>query len=115
MTMAAGGWRTAFAMQDGVLQVALTDESLAGCMAALRRRIRDHMVDGGELVIVDIRSLSTMSATTLAALLTARRHCKSLGGELVVHAAGDGLAPARFARLYDLLNVEHERQGRRAL
>lgn len=114
MTMAADVWRSAFAVEDRVLRVSLTDESLAGCMAALRCRIRDHMVEGGELVVVDIRSLSTMSTTALAALLAARRHCRSLGGELVVRAACDRRPPARQAGLYELLNVEHEDQGRRA-
>lgn len=113
MTTTAG-WREAFAVTDGALQVKLTDELVAECMAALRRAIRDHLVAGGELVVVDIRSLTTVTATTLAVLLSARRHCKSLGGQLVVREACDRQPPVRAIGLYELLDVEHEDLGRRA-
>lgn len=114
MTAAAAGWRDAFAVADGVLQVKLTDELVAGSMAALRRTIRNHLVEGGDLVVVDMSGLTTVTATTLAALLTARRHCRSLGGRLVVRGAGDRHPPVRASGLYELLDVEHEDLGRRA-
>lgn len=66
--------------------VALDEAGLTGGLAELRWRL-DELMDGGqEELVVDIAGVTTVTSTTLSALLLARRRCHARHGRLVLRS-----------------------------
>ncbi|GAA1567724.1 MULTISPECIES: STAS domain-containing protein [Kribbella] len=74
--------------------------------AALRWRLRDLVMDGVCLVIVDLSDADQISSTVLAALLDTHRVCRRRGGGVVIrHASkkmGDVLRRTGLDRVFDV-------------
>lgn len=87
--------------------VALEDASLLEGLANLRSGVRSHLVDGTERIIVDIAGVSRLSSATVAALLWAKRSCRSRGGHVVVRGLSqDSLNMLTRAGLSEVFEIQ---------
>ncbi|WBQ03398.1 STAS domain-containing protein [Kribbella sp. CA-293567] len=67
--------------------VTVTDALLARGMAGLRWQLRDLVMDGTYLVVVDLSEVDQISPQLLAGLLDTHRACRRRGGGVVVRHA----------------------------
>jgi anti-anti-sigma factor len=67
--------------------VTLTDSDLHDGLTALRWQLRELVMDGTCLVVVDVSELGQISSTLLAALLDTHRVCTRRGGGVVIRHA----------------------------
>lgn len=86
--------------------VTLSDAELAAGLSSLRWQLRDLVMDGVCLVIVDVSDLDQMESTVLAALLETHRACRRRGGGVVIRHAGrrltDVLRRTGLDRVFDI-------------
>jgi anti-anti-sigma factor len=86
--------------------VTLSDAELADGLATLRWRLRDLVLDGVCLVIVDVSDVDQISSTVLAALLDTHRVCRRRGGGVVIRHASrkmtDVLRRTGLDRVFDV-------------
>ncbi|WP_327640812.1 STAS domain-containing protein [Kribbella sp. NBC_00482] len=86
--------------------VTLSDADLGSGLTALRWRLRDLVMDGTCLVIIDVTDLDQISSTLLAALLDTHRVCKRRGGGVVIRHANrkmtDVLRRTGLDRVFDV-------------
>ena len=86
--------------------VTLSDAELAAGLALLRWRLRDLVMDGVCLVIVDVSDIDQIESTMLAALLDTHRVCRRRGGGVVIRHAGrkmrDVLRRTGLDRVFDV-------------
>lgn len=89
--------------------VTLSDELLADGLSALRWRLRDLVMDGVCLVVVDISDVEQIESTLLAALLDTHRVCRQRGGGVVIrHADRKAADLLRRTGLDHVFEVEDE-------
>jgi anti-anti-sigma factor len=67
--------------------VTLTDDLMGEGLTNLRWQLRDLVMDGACLVVIDVSELDQISSTLLAALLDTHRVCRSRGGRVVIRHA----------------------------
>lgn len=79
--------------QKAVVTVSETD--LGAGLTDLRWRLRDLVMDGTCLVVIDVSELRDLPSTLLAALLDTHRVCRGRGGGVVIRR------PSR--KMYDVL------------
>ena len=72
--------------------VTLSDADLAGGLTSLRWHLRDLVMDGACLVVIDVSEIGEMSSTLLAALLDTHRVCRRRGGGVVIRHASRKMA-----------------------
>ncbi|HZX07904.1 STAS domain-containing protein [Kribbella sp.] len=86
--------------------VTLSDAELACGLSSLRWRLRDLVMDGVCLVVVDVSDLDQLESTVLAALLDTHRVCRRRGGGVVIRHAGrklsDVLRRTGLDRVFDV-------------
>ncbi len=86
--------------------VTLSDTELATGLTSLRWRLRDLVMDGVCLVIVDVSDVDQISSTVLAALLDTHRVCRRRGGGVVIRHASrkmsDVLRRTGLDRVFDV-------------
>ena len=86
--------------------VTLSDAELASGLTSLRWRLRELVMDGVCLVIVDVSDVDQISSTVLAALLDTHRVCRRRGGGVVIrHASrkmGDVLRRTGLDRVFEV-------------
>jgi anti-anti-sigma factor len=86
--------------------VTLSDAELASGLSSLRWRLRDLVMDGVCLVIVDVSDIDRIESTLLAALLDTHRVCRRRGGGVVIRHAGrkltDVLRRTGLDRVFDV-------------
>lgn len=64
--------------------VELTDAILQDGLADLRWQLRDLVLSGARVIVVDVGAVSELSSTTVAAMLSAHRSCRARGGGLII-------------------------------
>jgi anti-anti-sigma factor len=67
--------------------VTVTETHLADGLSDLRWQLRDLVMDGATLVVIDVSDLDQISSTLLAALLDTHRVCRRRGGGVVIRHA----------------------------
>ncbi len=67
--------------------VTVTDGLLAEGLTGLRWQLRDLVMDGACLVVVDVSDVDQISSTLLAALLDTHRVCRRRGGGVAIRHA----------------------------
>ncbi|GAB2642897.1 STAS domain-containing protein [Kribbella swartbergensis] len=67
--------------------VTLSDSDLDGGLPALRWQLRELVMEGACLVVVDVSEIGQISSTLLAALLDTHRVCRRRGGGVVIRHA----------------------------
>lgn len=67
--------------------VSVTDALLAEGLTGLRWQLRDIVMDGACLVVVDLTDVDHVSSALLAALLDTHRVCRRRGGGVVIRHA----------------------------
>ncbi|MFI7068406.1 STAS domain-containing protein [Kribbella sp. NPDC050124] len=67
--------------------VTLSETDLDDGLTALRWRLRELVMEGASLVVIDVSELSQISSTLLAALLDTHRVCRRRGGGVVIRHA----------------------------
>ncbi|NLT56544.1 MAG: STAS domain-containing protein [Actinomycetales bacterium] len=65
--------------------VPLSDAMLRDGVADLRWRLRELVLSGARIIVVDIGSAGVLSSSAVAAMLSAHRACRARGGRLVIH------------------------------
>ncbi|MBM7788154.1 STAS domain-containing protein [Tenggerimyces flavus] len=75
------------ARDDGRVVVRLDDETFVDGMARLRWQLRHLLAGGARVIVVDLAGLRQLSSTSVAALLSTHRVCRSRGGGVVVRKA----------------------------
>jgi anti-anti-sigma factor len=68
--------------------VSITEDDLGAGLASLRWKLRELVMDGASLVVVDVSDLAELSSTLLAELLDTHRVCRRRGGGVVIRHAG---------------------------
>jgi len=64
--------------------VTLTDAMFSEGVAELRSQLRDHILAGVRVLIVDVSRVDRLSSSAVAALLGAHRMCRARGGHVVL-------------------------------
>lgn len=64
--------------------VRLTDATFREGVAELRWRLRDHILSGVRVLVVDVSAVRQLSSTAVAALLGAHRSCRARGGGVII-------------------------------
>ncbi len=64
--------------------IRLSDELLAEGLADVRWLLRDALLAGARLLVVDLSRVSVLSSTAVASLLWAHRTCRARGGGVVL-------------------------------
>ncbi len=77
-------------LDDDTIVVALDDDSLLEGLTQLRSGVMTHLVQGNQQLVVDIAGVTRLSSATVAALLWAKRHCRSRGSHVVVRGPSQG-------------------------
>jgi anti-anti-sigma factor len=72
--------------------VMLSDTDMDGGLTPLRWRLRELVMEGATLVVIDVSELSQISSTLLAALLDTHRVCRQRGGGVVIRHASRKVA-----------------------
>jgi anti-anti-sigma regulatory factor len=91
----------------GAVVVHLDEANPVEGLTRLRTSLSAHLVDGGRSVVVDITGMPRLSSATVAALLWAKRHCRSRGGTVVVRgASSDSLTMLTRSGLGDVFDIE---------
>lgn len=67
--------------------VTVTDALLAQGLSGLRWQLRDIVMDGAYLVVIDVSEVDRISSSLLAALLDTHRVCRRRGGGVVIRHA----------------------------
>lgn len=67
--------------------VMLSETDLDGGLTPLRWRLRELVMEGASLVIIDVSEINQISSTLLAALLDTHRVCRQRGGGVVIRHA----------------------------
>lgn len=67
--------------------VTVTDALLARGLSGLRWQLRDIVMDGAYLVVIDVSEVEQISSHLLAALLDTHRACRRRGGGVVIRHA----------------------------
>lgn len=107
MTVVAPGFSPRGGDVDDRVVVALSDSTLIDGLGALRTTVGTHLLEGGSTVVVDISGVRRLSSGTVAALLWAKRHCRSRGGSVIVRGpSSDSLAMLTRSGLGDVFELE---------
>ncbi|HEY9392107.1 MAG TPA: STAS domain-containing protein [Mycobacteriales bacterium] len=64
--------------------VRLTDATFRDGMAELRWRLRDQILAGVRVLVVDVSAVRQLSSTAVAVLLGAHRSCRARGGRVII-------------------------------
>ena len=64
--------------------VRLTDATFRDGVAELRWRLRDQILSGVRVLVVDVSAVRQLSSTAVAALLGAHRSCRARGGGVII-------------------------------
>lgn len=64
--------------------VRLTDAIFRDGVAELRWRLRDQILSGVRVLVVDVSAVRQLSSTAVAALLGAHRSCRARGGGVII-------------------------------
>ncbi|ADB32950.1 anti-sigma-factor antagonist [Kribbella flavida DSM 17836] len=67
--------------------VTVTEGLLAQGLSGLRWQLRDLVMDGAYLVVIDVSEVDQISSNLLAALLDTHRVCRRRGGGVVIRHA----------------------------
>lgn len=64
--------------------VRLTDATFRDGVAELRWRLREQILAGVRVLVVDVSAVRQLSSTAVAALLGAHRSCRARGGRVII-------------------------------